>query len=197
MSQNTGIIDNTCSSSSPVWHVRVRAIDRAIFVWPWKMVSVSVRYYLFCQPINVKIKTWSLRFPAKENPNMEKIGQLCCSMTSKRSIDWFLESTSGVKCFHSSVRLTNQKPRAFVSVRWTNQIALSALFPLVCCFCFVRAFSFQGHTKIEVQAHFSMIQAWTTYPGVKASKCFLPFLSLFCNSWVIKTTTKECKMPKN
>ena len=89
------------------------------------MVSVSVHYYLFCQPINVKIKTWSLRFPAKENPNMEKIGQLCCSMTSKRSIDWFLESTSGVKCFHSSVRLTNQKPRAFVSVRWTNQIALS------------------------------------------------------------------------
>ena len=131
MSQSTGIINNPCSSSSPVWHVRVRAIDRAIFVWPWKniMVSVSVRYYLFCQPINVKIKTWSLRFPAKENPNMEKIGQLCCSMTSKRSIDWFLESTSGVKCFHSSVRLTNQKPRAFVSVRWTNQIALSALFP--------------------------------------------------------------------
>ena len=36
------------------------------------MVSVSVRYYLFCQPINVKIKTWSLRFPAKENPNVEK-----------------------------------------------------------------------------------------------------------------------------
>ena len=72
MSQNTGIIDNPCSSSSPVWHVRVRAIDRAIFVWPWKMVSVSVRYYLFCQPINVKIKTWSLRFPAKENPNVEK-----------------------------------------------------------------------------------------------------------------------------
>ena len=123
MSQNTGIINNPCSSSSPVWHVRVRAIDRAIFVWPWKMVSVSVRYYLFCQPINVKIKTWSLRFPAKQNPNMEKIGQLCCSMTSKRSIDWFLESTSGVKFFHSSVRLTNQKPRAFVSVRWTNQIA--------------------------------------------------------------------------
>ena len=141
MSQNTGIIDNPCSSSSPVWHVRVRAIDRAIFVWPWKMVSVSVRYYLFCQPINVKIKTWSLRFPAKENPNTEKIGQLCCSMTSKRSIDWFLESTSGVKCFHSSVRLTNQKPRAFVSVRWTNQIALSALFPLVCCLCFVRGAS--------------------------------------------------------
>ena len=35
------------------------------------MVSVSVRY-LFYQPMDEKIKTWTLRFPAKENPNMEK-----------------------------------------------------------------------------------------------------------------------------
>ena len=36
-----------------------------------KMVSVNVRY-LFYQPVDKNIKTWSLRFPAKENPNMEK-----------------------------------------------------------------------------------------------------------------------------
>ena len=35
------------------------------------MVSVSVRYLLY-QPMDEKIKTWTLRFPAKENPNMEK-----------------------------------------------------------------------------------------------------------------------------
>ena len=35
------------------------------------MVSVSVRY-LFYQPMAEKIKTLSLRFPAIENPNMEK-----------------------------------------------------------------------------------------------------------------------------
>ena len=35
------------------------------------MVSVSVRY-LFYQAMDEKIKTWTLRFPAKENPNMEK-----------------------------------------------------------------------------------------------------------------------------
>ena len=35
------------------------------------MVSVRVRY-LFYQPITEKIKTWSLRFPTKENPYMEK-----------------------------------------------------------------------------------------------------------------------------
>ena len=44
---------------------------RAIFVWPWKTVSVSV-HYLFYQPMQEKIKTWTLRFPAKENPNMKK-----------------------------------------------------------------------------------------------------------------------------
>ena len=33
--------------------------------------GVSVRY-MFYQPMDEKIKTWPLRFPAKENPNMEK-----------------------------------------------------------------------------------------------------------------------------
>ena len=36
---------------------------------------------------------------------------------------------SGMKFFQPSVLLTNQKPRAFVSVRETNQIAL---FPFAC-----------------------------------------------------------------
>ena len=71
------------------------------------------------------------------------IDQSCCSMTSKQ----FLESSSGMKFVYPSVRLANQKPGAFVSVRYTKQIAL---FPFVCCFCFVRAFSFQGHTKIAL-----------------------------------------------
>ena len=35
------------------------------------MVSVSVRH-LFYRPVNEKIKTWTLRFPAKESPNTEK-----------------------------------------------------------------------------------------------------------------------------
>ena len=35
------------------------------------MVSVSVRY-LFYQPMDERIKTWTLRFRAKENPNMDK-----------------------------------------------------------------------------------------------------------------------------
>ena len=52
---------------------------------------------------------------------------------------------SGMTFFHPSVRSTHQKPCAFVSVRQTNEI--------VCCFCFVRAFSFQGHTKVAVKTN--------------------------------------------
>ena len=52
--------------------IRARLGVRAIFVvWPWKIFSVSVRY-LFYHPMDEKIKTCPLRFPAKENPNMEK-----------------------------------------------------------------------------------------------------------------------------
>ena len=46
----------------------------------------------------------------------------------------------------SSERSLNQSKSTRVCIRSiTNRIAL---FPFVCCFCFVRAFSFQGHTKI-------------------------------------------------
>ena len=109
------------------------------------MVSVSVRS-LFHQPMDGKKKTWTLCFPAKETLIWRRhcsIDQSCCSMTSKQ----FLESSSGMKFVYPSVRLANQKPGAFVSVQYTNQIAL---FPFVCCFCFVRAFSFQGHTEIAL-----------------------------------------------
>ena len=48
-----------------------QSFHRAIFVWPWKMVSANVRH-LFYQPVDEKIKTWTLCFSVKENPNMEK-----------------------------------------------------------------------------------------------------------------------------
>ena len=115
------------------------------------MVSVSV-HYLFYQSVDEKIKTWTLRFPAKENPNMEKAlfdWPIVLQYDVKAKYRLISRKFSGMKFFHPSVRLTNQKPRAFVSVRQTNQIAL---FPFVCCFCFVRAFSFPGHTKIALSS---------------------------------------------
>ena len=99
--------------------------------------------YLFC------VSQWMKRskhgffgFPPKKTLIWRRhcsIGQSCCSKTSKRSIDWFLESSSCMKFFQLSVRLTNHKPQAFVSVR-QNQSNRSVSFSLL--------FLFSGHTKI-------------------------------------------------
>ena len=94
----------------------VSLLVTAIVVWLWKMVSVTVRY-LFYQPMDDKIKTWTLRCRAIENPD-----------TEKALVDWPIVLQYDVKAkyrlicthevfFHPSVLLTNQNPRAFVSVR--------------------------------------------------------------------------------
>ena len=73
------------------------------------MVSVVVRYF-FYQPMDVKTKTWTLRFAAKETPYMEKA-----------SFDWPIvlpydvkANFSDMKFFHPSVRLSNKKQRLSV-----------------------------------------------------------------------------------
>ena len=71
------------------------------------------------QQMDGKIKTWILRFPAKENPNMEKA-----------FFDYPIVLQYDVK---AKYRLISRK--------------------FVCCFCFVRAFLFQGHTKIALIQH--------------------------------------------
>ena len=83
------------------------------------MVSVSVRY-LFYQPMDEKIKTWTLRSPAKENPNMEKAlfdWPIVLLYDVNAEYPLISRKFSGMTFFHPSVRLTNQKPLAFVSVR--------------------------------------------------------------------------------
>ena len=49
----------------------------------------------FYQPMDEKIKTWTLRFPTKTLiwTGHCSIGQSCYSMTSKRNIDLFLKSS--------------------------------------------------------------------------------------------------------
>ena len=83
------------------------------------MVSVSV-CYLFHKPMGEKIKTWPLRFPAKENPNMEKAlldWPFVLQYDVKAKYRLISRKFSGMKFLQPSVGLTNQKPRAFVSVR--------------------------------------------------------------------------------
>ena len=84
------------------------------------MVSASVRY-LFYQPMDEKIKTWPLRFPAKENPNMEKAlfdWPIVLRYEVKAKYRLISRKFSGMKFFQPSVRFkTKQKLRTFVSVR--------------------------------------------------------------------------------
>ena len=65
-----------------------------------------------------KIKTWTLRFPAKENPNMEKAlfnWPIVLQYEIKAKYRLISRKFSGMKFFHQS--LTNQKPCAFVSIK--------------------------------------------------------------------------------
>ena len=83
------------------------------------MVSVSVRY-LFYQPKDEKIQTWPVRFPAKENADMEKAlfdWPIVLQYEVKVKYQLISRKFSGMKFFNLSVRLTSEKPRAFVSVR--------------------------------------------------------------------------------
>ena len=84
-----------------------------------KMVSVCV-CYLFYPSTDEKIRKLTLRFPAKENSNMEKalfdwpiVSQYDVKARYRLISRMFL----GTKFFHPSVHLTNQKPRAFLSVQ--------------------------------------------------------------------------------
>ena len=73
------------------------------------------------------------------------IGQLCHSMTSKRSIDWFLESSSGMKFFSAkrSLNQTKAKPRTFCirSTNKSNRFISVRLFSLYC----LRVFIWRSH----------------------------------------------------
>ena len=70
--------------------------------------------FLFYQPMDEKIKTWLLRLPAKENPNMEKAlfdWPIVLQYDVKAKYQLISRRFSRMKFFHPSVRLNNQTPR--------------------------------------------------------------------------------------
>ena len=67
-----------------------------------------------------KVKELPLCFPTKEIPNMVKVlfgWSIVLQYDVKVKYGLTSRKFSGMKFFHPSFRLTNQKPRAFVSVR--------------------------------------------------------------------------------
>ena len=80
------------------------------------MVSLSVRY-LLCQPVGEKISLFS--FSRQRTPNKGKTlcdWPIALQYDVKAKYRMISRKFSGMKFFHQSVRLTNQKPRTFVSV---------------------------------------------------------------------------------
>ena len=123
--------------------------DRAISIWPWKMVPVSVRY-LFYQPMDEKIKTWTLRFPAKENPNMEKAlfdWPIVLQYDVKAKYRLISRKFSELTFFSPECSL-NQPKATRVCIRSINQLNRSISSRL--CFLFRSRVSFQDHTKIAL-----------------------------------------------
>ena len=96
-----------------------------------------------------KIKPWPLRFPTKETLIWRRhcsTGQSCCSMTSKRSIGWFL--VIGHKVF-SPERSLNQPKAKRVCIRSINQSNRSISVRLLFLFCsgvFISR-SYENHSK--------------------------------------------------
>ena len=70
------------------------------------MVSVSVPYLLY-QPMDEKMTTWTLRFPAKENPNMVQAlfdWPIVLQYDVKAKYRLISRKLSGMKFFHSNLR---------------------------------------------------------------------------------------------
>ena len=70
------------------------------------MVSVNVSF-LFYQPMEEKIKTWTLRFPAKEIPNMENAlfdWPIVLQYDVKVKYRLISRKSWGMTFFHPSVR---------------------------------------------------------------------------------------------
>ena len=88
------------------------------------MKSGFGKCYLFYQPVDEKIKAWTLRFSAKENPNKEKAIEtalfdwpIVLQYDVKTKYRLISRTFSGLKFFLPERSLKQPKATAFVSVR--------------------------------------------------------------------------------
>ena len=108
------------------------------------------------------------------------IGQWCCSMTSKRSIDWFLESSRALEVF-SPERSLNQSKATSVCICSTNQSYCSISVFLLFLFC-SRVF-ISRDTKIAL---FSWTQL--TKFGTSSARAHLKKLKVMNTNWLFSKT---------
>ena len=110
------------------------------------MVSVISVRYLFYQPMDEKIKTWSLCFPAKENPNTEKAlfdWPIVLQYDVKAKYRLISRKFSGVKFFSPQNSLSQPKATRACN-RSINQSNRSISVCLLFLFC-SRVFSSRSY----------------------------------------------------
>ena len=114
------------------------------------MVSVSV-CYLFYQPMDEKNKTWTLRFPAKENPNMEKAlfdWPIVLQYDVKAKYRLISRKFFGHEVF-SAERSLNQPKARCVCIRSINQSNRFISVPLLFLFC-LRVFTSRSYENRSI-----------------------------------------------
>ena len=149
------------------------------------MVSVSVRYLFYILANKLKDQDMASSFSRQYGEGIVRLAsRVAVWRQSEVSVDFC--NVLGRDVF-SPERSHNQKPRAFVSV----------LYPFVCCFCFVPAFLFQGHTKTALINSFCPPSYCLPLLLVKRSTQ-LPGTALYPNvSLAIKICAKEGGKKKN
>ena len=115
------------------------------------MVSVSVRY-LFYQPMDEKIKTWSLCFPAKENVNKEKAlfdWSIVLQYDVKAKYRLIARKSFGHEVF-SPERSLNQPKATRVCICSINQSNRPISLRLLCLFC-LRVFTSRTYENRSIK----------------------------------------------
>ena len=101
-----------------------------------------------------KIKIWLLRFPAKENPNMEKglfDWSIVLQYDVKAKCQLISRKFSRMRFFHPSVRLTNQTTRVYNRlITQSNRSISVCLLILFCSRVFIWR-SYENRSKINIR----------------------------------------------
>ena len=137
--------------------------------------------YLFYQPMDEKIKTLTLRFPAKENPDMEMAlfdWPIVLQYDVKAKYQLISRKFWGMKFFHPSVRLTKQKPRSLYSFDQPIKSLYSRSF--VVCVLFARF-----HFKVIRKSLYRCIPSHTPFGPIHFHSRYIPFHSIHCLCTVI------------
>ena len=189
-----------CSLNWPTHFVVVQIIERFSydlekwFRWVFIICFISQwmkrsKYGLFVFPPK-KTLIW------RGHPS---IGQWCCSMTSKQSVDWFLESSRAWQVF-SPERSLNQSKATSVCIRSTDQSYCSISVRLLFLFC-SRVFISRSYENRSIPLFLENENKPFIYFNRNQQANYLRFYAKFWwkhqKSLVFTITVENAKMLKN